>query len=226
MHVSLGDTGVRQLCGARGFDPEASFRPASHRKALCPSPRFSRACMRSRAARSLRSVTQRSNSSSRTSMSPKKRKPCRAEEPHGIRENRSSIHFRPSKPPEVRQGFQWSVKPRTRTRPVGHWRAGLAESGIRENASNTTSTLNVTSPDSPFTSVRSTSHDRMIGRRLLDCGCDIDKAGLLGGYSVDRNNDGSSGGNCGEGSSPYPQPPGVVRSTRNGGKSEQWHYSC
>ena len=42
--------------------------------------------------------------------------------------------------------------------------------GIRENASNTTATLNVTSPDSPFTSVRSTSHDRMIGRRLLDCG--------------------------------------------------------
>ena len=115
-------------------------------------------------------LTQRSDSSSRTSMSPKKHKPCRAEEPHGIRENRSSMHFPPSKPPEVRQGFQWSVKPRTRTRPVGHWRAGLAESGIRENASNTTATLNVTSPDSPFTSVRSTSHDRMIGRRLLDCG--------------------------------------------------------
>ena len=110
---------------SRGFLPAG--KPP---KALCPSPRSSRACMRSRAARSLRSVTQRSNSSSRTSMSPKKHKPCRAEEPHGIRENRSSMHFPPSKPPEVRQGFQWSVKPRTRTRPVGHWRAGLAETAF------------------------------------------------------------------------------------------------
>jgi hypothetical protein len=32
----------------------------------------------------------------------------------------------------------------------------LAESGIRENASKTTATLNVTIPNSPFTSVRST----------------------------------------------------------------------
>jgi hypothetical protein len=108
---------------SRGFFPAG--KPP---KALCPSPRSSRARMRSRAARSLRSVTQRSNSSSRTSMSPKKHKPCRAEEPHGTRENRSSMHFPPSKPPEVRQGFQWSVKPRTRTRPVGHWRARLAVS--------------------------------------------------------------------------------------------------
>lgn len=58
---------------SRGFFPAG--KPP---KALCPSPRSSRARMRSRAARSLRSVTQRSNSSSRIGMSPEKHEPCRA----------------------------------------------------------------------------------------------------------------------------------------------------
>src|ERR1019366_5683089 len=72
------------------------FSAGEPEEVVCPSRRSSRARMRSRAARSLRSVTQRSNSSSRTSTNPTEHEPCRSEEPHGTSENRSSMHFPPS----------------------------------------------------------------------------------------------------------------------------------
>jgi hypothetical protein len=60
------------------FRSRGSFSTGEPEEALCFSPRSSRARMRSRAARSLRSVTRRSNSSSRTGTSLKEHEPCRS----------------------------------------------------------------------------------------------------------------------------------------------------